>query len=104
MHMANFDQFIQQQPLLRALFVTKQGAVVVGQKPNWPLYCFISFRVLSLFVHGQFGHYLVSFSNIFLIIWASLEIYSGVNLFRRLLGVFVLGNIFVSWFALHYFW
>lgn len=67
------------------IFRTKEGEVVIGQKPNLPLVLSIVFYALRL-VEAQ----LLPLSQIgfilFLAIWALWEITEGVNMWRRLLG------------------
>lgn len=53
---------------------------VIAQKPNAPLILTFVFYILQQVVIAHF----------FLFIWAILEIFFGVNLFRRFLGVIVI--------------
>lgn len=74
-------------------FKDKTGRVVIYQTPNSPLLGFLLFKGLSLFWPNQtpkthLFFELISFGFIFT--WAWLEITSGVNYFRRTLGLVVL--------------
>lgn len=69
----------------------KDGRVVVWQSPNLPLWVWIISTVLSrVLPYGQlnFVAALVSFGSLFT--WAWLELFHGVNYFRRTLGAIVL--------------
>ena len=73
------------------IFKTRDGRVVLGQKPNLPLVVwFVAFILRLVFPDGAFGlgMYVISFVAIF--IWAWLELFMGVNIFRRILGFVVL--------------
>lgn len=61
-------------------FKDKNGKVVIAQFPNWPLVLAIIFWILK-FPLGVI---------ISLIYWSYLEIVSGVNTFRKTLGIIVL--------------
>jgi len=67
------------------------GQVVVWQKPNKFLYAWAGCTFINLFVPLGWLETLLGFAGLLtLIIWAVLEIYSGVNYFRRLVGVLVI--------------
>ena len=72
-------------------FKDKHGEVVIGQKPNGPIVVWavtfgISFLPLPEVVAQIIA--LISFGALFT--WCWLELTSGVNYFRRLLGMIVL--------------
>lgn len=74
-------------------FKDKQGRIVLVQTPNWPLILWFVFSVLDfLWTRSQPKvHYLLHMLSFgFIFTWAWLEITSGVNYFRRLLGLIVL--------------
>ncbi len=82
-------------------FKDKKGQVVCFQAPNSPLIGWFVCTILNFLwsnnqpkVHYLFG--MLSFAFIFT--WAWLEITSGVNYFRRTLGLLVL--ILAIWFYL----
>ena len=79
--------------MLSRLFLTKDGKFVVGQSPNISIIAFAVLKISALASHGSVSHGLNIAAGIALIIWSGLEITSGVNLFRRLLGgvCFILG-------------
>lgn len=72
--------------MLSRFFLTKDGTFVVGQSPNVSIIVFVILKIASLISHGSVSHGLNIAAGIALIIWSGLEITSGVNLFRRLLG------------------
>lgn len=65
---------------------------VIFQTPNPPLIGWFLFTMLNLLWHGnqEIHHFFNLMSFGFIFTWAWLEITSGVNYFRRLLGVTVL--------------
>lgn len=48
-----FNRFVQSSPLLRWLFVTEDGEVVIGQMPNAPLIIAIVADVIAYAGRGQ---------------------------------------------------
>lgn len=82
-------------------FKDKQGRIVLVQTPNSPLIGWFIFTILNLLWSNTYPktHYLfIMLSFGFIFTWAWLEITSGVNYFRRVLGVLVL--LVVIWFYL----
>ncbi len=75
------------------LLKVKNGNIVIGQKPNWPIILWF-FLMLGGAVFNR--GILTSLSAMFLAIWAILELFEGVNYFRRLLGLTVLLYLVVS--------
>jgi len=80
-------------------FKDNKGQVVICQKPNLPLIGWIIFTILKLIFSGYQPklYYLFSLLSFgFIFTWAWLEITSGVNYFRRVLGLIVLiGAVFL---------
>lgn len=71
--------------------------IVIIQKPNLPIIVwFLSFLASYLPLRDSLIAFfsLVSFGALFT--WAWLEIFSGVNLFRRLLGISVITILLIS--------
>lgn len=69
----------------------RYGNFVVWQKPNIWLWTWIVTVFANLFLPGGFIHEVIGWiSLIALIIWAILEVFRGVNYFRRIIGVLVL--------------
>ncbi len=78
-------------------FKDKRGKLVLAQKPNVPLWGWIISTVLSYVfskgkVHNLFQ--IMAFGSLFA--WAYLEITSGINYFRRVLGAIVLIVIIIN--------
>ena len=76
------------------IFKDKNGKVIIAQKPNLPIIVwFFSFILSKLPIHPTLIHLTeaISFGAIFT--WAWMEIFSGVNTFRRILGVIVIGTV-----------
>lgn len=68
----------------------KNGNVVVYQHPNALLIGWVVLALISLFVSAKLADVLWNASLGVLAIWSGLEIWKGVNYFRRSLGVIVL--------------
>jgi hypothetical protein len=75
----------------------KDGHITVIQLPNLPLLVYIGASILTRIFASGLPNYLfkvVAFGSIFT--WAWLEILRGVNYFRRVLGLVVLGLSIMS--------
>lgn len=84
--MYKFYKQISQQ----SFFKDKNGKVVIAQFPNTPLILwFITFLISFFPLQSRLSNFfdLISFGAIFT--WSWLEIFDGVNIFRRVLGLFV---------------
>ncbi len=69
----------------------KHGNVVVWQKPNiWLTAWFVALVAKWMLPSGWPSSTAGILSLIALIVWAVLEVYKGVNYFRRLVGLLVL--------------
>jgi hypothetical protein len=76
---------------MKNIFKDASGKIVLTQKPNLPIIVWIfsklaTFLPLDSFVIDFFA--LVAFGSLFT--WAWLEIFDGVNIFRRILGSIVM--------------
>jgi hypothetical protein len=70
-----------------------QGNLTIAQRPNLPIITFVAFALLSvapLSDNLQSGASAVAYGAIFT--WAWLELFQGVNYFRRFLGLVALGG------------
>lgn len=82
---------------LRQLFTDKNGNIVIAQRPNIPLTIWVATIILlSLNTNIFFENALAVVGTLALAIWAFLELVSGVNMFRKLLGLCVISYIFVA--------
>jgi hypothetical protein len=80
-------------------FKDKDGHIVIVSWPNIPLVGWIVFKVLAMIVtKGRIHTGSEALSMALLYTWAYMEIMSGVNYFRRLLGLIVLVAILISYF------
>jgi uncharacterized membrane protein len=76
----------------------KDGNVVVYQRPNIWLIVWVLLALVSLFVSEKLADLLWHVSLGVLAIWALLEIFKGVNYFRRIMGTVVLVLIVLAAF------
>lgn len=68
----------------------KHGRIVIWQTPNVPLIVWAILTFLSLLVNGGLANAFYWLGSAALIIWSLLELFKGVNYFRRALGLLVL--------------
>ena len=75
-------------------FRDSNGNIVIAQTPNLPLIVWIVTSLLALiFTTGKINTVLEVLANGSLFTWAWLELFDGVNYFRRSLGLAVLVGI-----------
>jgi hypothetical protein len=87
MNNAFFDNF----------FRDKNGEIVIGQPPNVPILIWLAASLSQLvFKTGQINFGLDLLATGALFTWAILELFQGVNYFRRTLGLIVLIGLMVS--------
>ncbi|NDJ21693.1 hypothetical protein GS682_08585 [Nostoc sp. B(2019)] len=80
--------------LVDKTFRDSNGNIVLAQKPNLPLIVWIVTSLLALiFTSGKINTVLDVLANGSLFTWAWLELFQGVNYFRRALGLAVLIGI-----------
>ncbi|MEH2022784.1 hypothetical protein [Nostoc sp.] len=86
-----------QNTLVDKTFRDSNGNIVLAQMPNLPLIVWIVTSLLSLIVTtGEINTVLDVVANGSLFTWAWLELFQGVNYFRRALGLAVLIGIIAS--------
>ncbi|MEH2083655.1 MAG: hypothetical protein V7K89_27895 [Nostoc sp.] len=77
--------------LIDKTFRDSNGNIVLGQMPNPPLILWIVASLLTLvFTTGKINIVLDFLANGALFTWAWMELFQGVNYFRRALGLAVL--------------
>jgi hypothetical protein len=76
--------------LFNKFFRNKDGQFVIAQKPNVPIIVWIICVIGSYFFTGTINSIFNFVGVVAIIIWSLLEIFLGVNYFRRLLGLVVL--------------
>ncbi|MBE9001524.1 hypothetical protein IQ274_25735 [Nostoc sp. LEGE 12447] len=80
--------------LIDKTFRDSEGKIVLAQMPNLPLIVWIVTTLLALiFTSGKINTVLDVVANGSLFTWAWLELFQGVNYFRRALGLAVLIGI-----------
>ena len=77
-------------PQYQKFFRDKAGKVVVLQPPNAPIIAAFACGIAALGTHGVLGRLATVGFYGFLGVWALLEAVTGVNAFRRTLGLLVL--------------
>lgn len=81
---------------IKKFFTDKNGSIVVFQRPNLPIIAWLLFLGLAkIWQTGRWHSVFSAASTISLIFWALIEIFWGASYFRRVLGVIVLGVIFL---------
>lgn len=78
---------------LERFFKDKDGKVVIGQTPNAPILVWAVLLVANLFIHNS---HIGTLQNVFLFVWAYLELTDGVNYFRKALGAVIALGIIVG--------
>ncbi|GBE91580.1 hypothetical protein [Nostoc cycadae] len=77
--------------LFDRIFRDSNGNIVIAQPPNPPLILWVVASLLTLiFQSGTINAVLQILANGALFTWAWLELFQGVNYFRRALGLIVL--------------
>ena len=83
--------------LVDKTFRDSNGRIVLAQMPNLPLIVWIVASLLALFfTNGKINTVLVLLADGSLFTWAWMELFQGVNYFRRLLGLAVFISIIGS--------
>ena len=80
------------------LFADIKGQIVTWQLPNLPIILWMTTFIAAQLTDGNLSDSLFKIGYIFLGWWAWLELKSGVNRFRRLMGLGVMAYIFVQVF------
>ncbi|NEU75280.1 hypothetical protein PI95_022635 [Hassallia byssoidea VB512170] len=83
--------------LFDKIFRDSDGNIVIAQTPNLPIILWVTASLLKLvFPTGEIntGLDVLAFGSLFT--WAWLELFQGVNYFRRALGLGVLIAVMVS--------
>ncbi|MBG1260747.1 hypothetical protein [Nostoc commune] len=79
-----------QNTLVDKTFRDNEGNIVIAQMPNLPLIVWIVTSLLTLILtSGKINTVLDVLANGSLFTWAWLELFQGVNYFRRALGLAV---------------
>ncbi len=87
---------MMQNTLVDKTFRDSDGKIVLAQMPNLPLIVWIVTSLLALvFTSGKINSLLELLANGSLFTWAWLELFQGVNYFRRALGLAVLIGLIV---------
>ena len=101
--MADRQRVVQHdQDLWDKIWKDKRGKVVIYQNPNWILISWLVLTVISLFTNGTVANVIGYIGDVVLAGWAALEIWKGVNYFRKALGAVVLLLVIASLFKVGY--
>jgi hypothetical protein len=88
---------LMQNTLFDKIFRDSQGTVIIVQPPNLPIWIWVASTSLKfVLTRGPIfeGLDAIAFGSLFT--WAWLELFEGVNYFRRALGAIVLIGAIVS--------
>jgi hypothetical protein len=86
-----------QNTLFDKIFRDSDGNIVIAQMPNLPIILWVTASLLKLvFPTGEINTGLDALAFGSLFTWAWLELFQGVNYFRRALGLGVLIGVMVS--------
>ena len=86
-----------QNTLFDKIFRDSDGNIVIAQMPNLPIIVWVTASLLKLvFTTGEINTFLDALAFGSLFTWAWLELFQGVNYFRRALGLGVLIGVMVS--------
>ena len=85
---------MRSSPPLRWLFETRAGDIVMGQRPNPPLIAAVVLSLVGFVVHLPI---VVLLTALAWGVWAALELFAGVNPFRRIMGLVVLAVTVLSY-------
>lgn len=79
---------------LLSIFKDAEGRIVIAQAPNPPLFVAVAFFVVRFLPFDAAGT--ISFLGVTaaMLYWSYLEVFHGVNTFRRFLGLLV-GGLFL---------
>jgi len=83
--------------LFDKIFRDSNGEIVIAQMPNLPIIVWVAASLLKLIFPtgvGNTGLDVLAFGSLFT--WAWLELFQGVNYFRRALGLVVFIGIIAS--------
>lgn len=90
---------IQEEPIMASFrppkdispfFKDPEGRIVIAQFPNWPLWVWLGATLLESLKMSFIPPLWISAIGFMAILyWAGLEIFQGVNSFRRCLGLLV---------------
>lgn len=88
---------MQEASLFERFFYDDQGNLVIAQPPNLPILVWLGASLIKLIVKTGSTYAVldaIAFGSLFT--WAWLELFQGVNYFRRTLGLIVLIGAIVS--------
>ena len=67
-----------------------KGEITVFQKPNLPILVWVMATIITKFSHGSIQNFfsIIAFGSLFT--WGWLELFSGANYLRKILGLLIL--------------
>ena len=87
----------EQKTIVDKTFKDKHGKIAIAQVPNLPLIVWIVAKLLATVVkHGTLHRLANNLAFGALFAWAWIELFQGVNYFRRALGALVLLGLIAS--------
>lgn len=85
---------------IQKIFICDDGSKVIGQRPNAPLIIWLILLAVHQFSDGSIALYSNLLANGAGLYWGALELLSGVNIFRRIVGGVVCIVLFLQIFKL----
>jgi hypothetical protein len=102
MQLATRQRVQTNQDLWDRIWRDRTGRVVIYQNPNPVLIAWVVLTIASIVTNGMLSNVLWYVALALLAIWALLEIFKGVNYFRRAIGVIVVLLIVAALFKFGY--
>lgn len=90
----------KQRTFIDKAFKDTEGKWALAAAPNLPILTWFIALLISFLVHGTLHILLATLQQGALFVWAWLELFQGVNYFRRSLGFVVL--VYILWSAAHH--
>ena len=87
----------QRQSFIDKTLKDEKGNWALAAAPNLPIIVWFAAMLVSLFVTGTLHTIVATLARGALFTWAWLELFEGVNYFRRTLGLMVL--VYILWSA-----
>jgi len=100
-HYMNHAERTFKPSFMDKIWKDKEGRIVIYQRPNIWLIAWAVLDIVAIFAPGRhISDYAWTAGAVALIIWSLLEVFRGVNYFRRSLGLLVLDITIAAFFEI----